>query len=134
MIKKAKTLTVVIYNHRFARYVFVGGTTFILDLGLLIILHSGLHINLAVATSVAYWVAIIYNFILNRWWAFSASENDRLRKHLPPYLLLLGFNYLFTVLFVGFFSRYMHYEIAKAIAVPIQMTWTYPLYKKIFSA
>jgi putative flippase GtrA len=134
MIKKVKTISVVIYNHRFARYVFVGGTTFILDLSLLIGLHGILHVDLAIATSAAYWIAIAYNFTLNRWWSFSASENNSLRKHLPPYLLLLGFNYIFTVLFVGFFSREMPYELAKAIAVPIQMVWTYPLFKKIFGS
>lgn len=134
MIKRIRTLTFVLYNHRFVRYVFVGGTTFILDLSLLVLLHGLAHVNLAVATSIAYWLAIIYNFALNRWWSFSASQNSSLRKHLPPYLLLLGFNYLFTVLFVGFFSRYMHYEIAKVIAVPIQMIWTYPLFKRIFKA
>jgi putative flippase GtrA len=133
MIKKIKALSSDLYNHRFIRYVFVGGTTFVLDISLLVLLHSFLHINLAIATSLAYWIAIIYNFILNRWWAFSASENSSLRKHLPPYLVLLGFNYLFTVLFVGFVSRVIAYELAKVIAVPIQMIWTYPLYKRIFN-
>ena len=133
MIKKLRVLSIKLYNHHFVRYVFVGGTTFIIDLGLLVLLHGFLHVNLAIATSIAYWVAIAYNFTMNRWWAFSASENNSLRKHLPPYLVLLGFNYLFTVLFVGYFSRVMPYELAKVIAVPTQMIWTYPLFKKIFS-
>jgi putative flippase GtrA len=122
----------LLYHHHAIRYLFVGGTTFILDLSLLILLHGYIHMNLAIATTIAYWVAVVYNFTLNRSWTFSAAEDNSLRKHLPPYVLLLGFNYLFTVLFVGFFSRYIHYELAKVIAVPIQMVWTYPLYKKIF--
>ena len=62
MIKRARTLSIKLYNHHFVRYVFVGGTTFIIDLGLLVLLHGFLHVNLAIATSIAYWVAIAYNF------------------------------------------------------------------------
>jgi putative flippase GtrA len=132
-MQKIKQAALSLYYHHGIRYLFVGGTTFIIDLGLLIILHGFIHINLAVATSASYWLAICYNFILNRWWTFSASENSSLKKHLPPYLLLLGFNYMFTVLFVVFVSRILPYEVAKIIALPIQMSWTYPLFKKIFT-
>lgn len=120
------------YNNHVLRYLFVGGTTVIIDTGLLIVFHGLLHINLAIATSMSYWIAVCYNFTLNRRWTFSANENRSLRKHLPPYLILLGFNYAFTVLFVEFFSRIVPYEVAKIISIPIQMTWTYPLYKRIF--
>jgi putative flippase GtrA len=133
MSDKLKSLTVQLYKHHFIRYLFVGGTTFILDFTLLVLLHGFMHVNLAVATSIAYWTAVAYNFSLNRWWTFSASENSTLREHLMPYGILLGFNYLFTVLFVGLASRAMPYELAKIIAVPIQMVWTYPAFRRIFT-
>lgn len=118
------------YKHNFVRYLFVGGSTFILDLGLLILLHEEFNINVPIATSVAYWVSIAYNFSLNRYWTFNNEERESLRRHLTAYLLLLGFNYLFTVIFVSLMSQVIYVGLAKILAVPIQMLWTYPCYKR----
>lgn len=113
------------------RYLFVGGSTIVIDMFLLVLLHGVLNINIAVATSVAYWVSIAYNFSLNRWWTFGAGESKKLYEHIISYGILLGFNYLFTVIFVSAGSRYMEYWLAKIIAIALQITWTYPIYKNI---
>lgn len=88
-------------------------------------------LGLALATSIAYWVAIIYNFTLNRLWTFSIAEKESLHKHLASYLILLGFNYLFTVIFVSEVGHHIYFGLAKAIAVIIQTTWTYSVYKNV---
>jgi putative flippase GtrA len=131
MIQKSKTMAIYLYRHHFIRYLFVGGTTFIIDIGLLYSLHSKLKIGLTLATSLGYWVSVIYNFLLNRSWTFSQRERSDLRKHLLSYCVLLGFNYLFTVIFVAMVSHETNYLIAKALAVMVQMTWTYVIYKRL---
>ena len=112
------------------RYLAVGGSTFVIDFLLLFALHGKLNVQLAVATSVAYWISIAYNFMLNRAWTFSARDKSDLRRHLSSYLVLLAFNYGFTVLFISLASHHINYLLAKAIAVGIQMSWTYLIYKK----
>lgn len=129
MIQKTKDLTLFLYNHHFVRYLLVGGTTFVIDFGILIALHGGLGIGIAAATSVAYWVSIIYNFILNRYWTFDSREKESLQRHITTYFILLIFNYFFAVIFVSYMSDHINYVVAKAIAVGIQMVWTYPVYK-----
>ena len=124
-----KELTLYLYRHHFVRYLVVGGSTFTIDFALLFILHGKVHIHLAIATSIAYWISIAYNFSLNRSWTFSARDKTDLRRHLTSYLVLLGFNYLFTVIFVYLASHQVNYLIAKALAVAIQMSWTYLVYK-----
>ena len=119
-----------LYANSFLRYVFVGGSTFVLDFSLLFLTHSILNMNIAVATSLAYWISIIYNFSLNRHWTFSAADKSSLKKHALYYGLLLLFNYVFTVLFVGIMSQYVYFGLAKVVAVLIQITWTYVVYKK----
>jgi putative flippase GtrA len=131
MIKNTKDLLSYLYNHRFVRYLLVGGTTFFIDFGILFSLHAKLNVSLAIATSIAYWTSILYNFLLNREWTFSISERKSLRKHIITYLALLGFNYLFTVIFVSLASRHINYLFAKACAVMIQMSWTYLVYKNV---
>lgn len=131
MYQKTKDLTLFLYRHHFVRYLLVGGTTFIIDFAILISLHGGLSIGIAAATSVAYWVSIIYNFTLNRYWTFDVWEKESLQRHITTYFLLLIFNYFFAVIFVSYMSDHINYVIAKAIAVGIQMTWTYPVYKNL---
>lgn len=130
MISWSKEFGLLLYKHHFVRYVFVGGTTFAIDLGLLLLLHDHLNVNVALATTISYWVAIVYNFILNRYWTFSLSEKNNLHKHLAAYLVLLAFNYIFTVIFVSVVSNYTQVGIAKVLAVIIQIPWTYPIYKR----
>lgn len=131
-MEKLKTVTKLLYEHSLVRYILVGGTTFVLDLGLLVLLHGVWDVNLVVATTIAYWAAITFNFTTNRFWAFQKRENAQLAKHLTFYLILLGANYLYTVLFIsGAVALGMNYGVAKIVAVLLQTTWTYVLYKKV---
>jgi putative flippase GtrA len=128
-MEKIKETSLFLYRHHFIRYLLVGGTTFIIDLSLLYVLHGRLEVNLEVATSIAYWTSIAYNFSLNRHWTFSTREKTDLRRHLSNYLVLLAANYLFAVLFVSIASHHINYIVAKIISVTIQVPWTYYAYK-----
>src|SRR5215510_6563378 len=99
MIKKTKFLVRYLYNHPVIRYLFVGGTTFMIDEGLLILLHGVLQVWLPLALFGSFCIAFAYNFCLNRWWTFSAAENKSLRQHIIPYTALFIFNLIFTVIF-----------------------------------
>lgn len=129
-MQRVRETTLFLYNHHFVRYLLVGGSTFVIDFGILFTLHGKLGFGIAVSTSVSYWVSIIYNFILNRYWTFDAREKESLQRHITTYLVLLIINYIFAVTFVSFASTHINYIIAKAIAVLFQMIWTYPVYKK----
>lgn len=129
-MQSIKQHTHYLYTHPLVRYVLVGGSTFALDFALLVFLKQEAGLSLPVSTSIAYWVAIIYNFILNRLWTFSVSDRENLHRHLMNYLVLLGFNYLFTVIFVSLLGRHIYFGAAKALAVIIQTTWTYHIYKR----
>lgn len=126
---KFKETTLSLYHHHFVRYLFVGGTTFAIDLGLLIFLHGVEKVWIPFATGLAYCVAIVYNFCLNRWWTFSAAEKKSLHQHMIPYIILLTFNLLFSVIFVSLSSHVINYAIAKVIAVALQTSWTFFCYK-----
>lgn len=130
-ISKFRELTLYLYRHHFVRYLIVGGTTFAIDFGLLVILHGHLKLNLGASTSVAYWISIAYNFVLNRYWTFDAREKESLARHITVYCVLLIFNYLFTVTFVSIVGAHINYIIAKIMAVAIQMSWTYLIYKNM---
>lgn len=133
-MKKAIGLIGYLYKHKLIRYLFTGGTTFIIDEGLLILLHGVGKVWLPLALFIAYSVAFIYNFSVNRWWAFSASENKTVRQHIVPYGALFLFNLAFAIIFVSIASHFINYAVAKAISVIIQTSWTYLIYKNIIFA
>lgn len=128
-INKIKHNFPTLYEHKFVRYILVGGSTFVIDFCILFSFHELLNLSIPIATSTAYWVSVTYNFLLNRSWTFSGVEQKQLHKNAGAYLLLLAFNYLFTVLFVSFMSHFIYFAVAKAIAVGVQITWTYFIYK-----
>lgn len=130
-MKEIRGLLAYLYRHHFVRYLLVGGTTFFIDFGTLLFLHGVLDLNLAASTSVAYWLSILYNFTLNRYWTFDAREKESLLKHMSAYFILLIINYLFTVTFVSIVGEHINFIIAKVLAVAIQMIWTYPTYKNV---
>ncbi len=133
-MSRLKTFTIYLYRHHFVRYLLVGGSTFAIDFGILVLLHGALDLNLAASTSVAYWVSILYNFVLNRYWTFDAGEKESLTRHISAYFILLIFNYFFVVVFVTFAGLVVNFIIAKALAVLIQMLWTFPIYNRIIFA
>ncbi len=120
-----------VYNIHIARYLIVGFSTFAIDLSLLYVLHGKLRLGLPIAVSIAYTVAVIYNFTLSLKWTFSNKEKKGLHYHIAQYLVLLGFNYLFTVTFVSIVGTHINYAIAKIIAVALSIMWTYPVYRFI---
>jgi len=126
----AKKISKQLYYHSFVRYIVIGGSTVAIDFFLLVLLHGVLNVNLFIATTISYWVSIAFNFTANRIWTFGARESNVI-KHIGAYAALLGFNYLFTIVFIGVATDLgMHYTIAKILAIPIQITWTYFAYKR----
>lgn len=120
-----------LYSHHFIRYLFVGGTTFILSFGLLKVLHGSLGISVAVSTFIAYIVSFIYNFSLNRWWTFSAADTKNLHKHIIPYFFLFLFNLTYTVLLEHLLSKHLNYLVAYPFVTVTQTVWTYYIYKNV---
>jgi putative flippase GtrA len=118
-----------IYNHGLFRYVAVGGSTFVIDAGTLYLLHSHAGYGISLSTTIAYWLAVVYNFTLLRFWTFGQTEKKDLHRHLTLYLILLGFNYLFAVLFVSTLSHHIYFLLAKTIATALQTLWNYYIYK-----
>lgn len=121
----------LVYQHSLFRYIFVGGSTFILDFILLVVLKEIVNLPLEVATTIAYWSSIGYNFYLNRRWTFSASESNSLKAHAILYGGLLAFNYVFTLVFISIVSDHIHYTMAKILATAISISWTYLTYKHV---
>src|SRR5204863_351531 len=130
-MSKTRQLAIYFYKHHLIRYLFVGGTTFILSLSLLKVLHGNLGLPVGISTFVAYIISFIYNFTLNRSWTFSAADTKNLHKHLVPYAILFLFNLTYTVLIEHFLSQHVNYLVAYPLVIGSQTIWTYYIYKNV---
>ena len=118
-------------QRRFVRYVFVGGTTFTIDIGLFSLFHGLFGWDALVANTISYWTAIVFNFLANRAWTFDANETA-LKRNLTLYISLLLFNFAFSSLFLAVARNIgADLHLAKIIATGVQILWTYIAYKKV---
>jgi putative flippase GtrA len=105
----------------FVRFVLVGGLSLVADAGSLFLFHGVLHVWLALATAMAYGVAFVVNFGLNRAWVFKAGGS--VTSQLQRYVALVVANLLATVLAVQWLAwagmPYMNAKLATAVVLAI---------------
>jgi putative flippase GtrA len=77
-------------------YVVINGSTFVLDLALLTVLHARLGIALPVAFTIAYLTAFGASFVLNRWLNF--RSHAPLGRQALVYAGVVAVNYLAFIL------------------------------------
>lgn len=102
----------------FARFSAVGFATLLLDTATLIGLHSGAHVQLALATALAFALASLVNFVLSRQWVFEqASTGASPRAALIRYtvVILLGLG-VTAALVPALSGTALDYRIAKILA------------------
>jgi len=120
-----------IYSRSLRRYLFVGFSTVAIDYFFLFILRDFFSVKLVYAVSVAYWLSVVYNFLLNRYWSFE-NKGGMVPKQIALYVILLLINYAVTVGIITVLkSLGLSEYISKAIAISVTIPWTYFFYKKV---
>jgi putative flippase GtrA len=110
------------------RFLIIGALSFILDAGTLFLTHGLLHIWLPLATTLAYAVAFTVNFSLNRLWTFGSTA--ALTGQATRYLVLIGVNYLITLLMVnGLAAIGISYLLAKVMSTAVIAVINYIAYR-----
>ncbi|MEV6103433.1 GtrA family protein [Streptomyces sp. NPDC051940] len=110
------------------RFLLVGGLCYAIDVGVLVLLHSGLQLPLATATSLAFVTVLAINFGLNRTFVFhsGALAGPAFFK----YLVLVGFNYGATVTTVtGLTALGMPYVAAKTTSTIVNAVVNYSAFR-----
>lgn len=119
-------------QHSLFRYVFVGGLAYIVDIGVLVGLYSGLHTPRALAASASFWAGLLVSFLMQKFVAFQDYQKElkAISKQAFWYGALVAFNYTLTVIIVSLFpGRDIIYS--RTLAVAITTLWNYLIYKHI---
>jgi putative flippase GtrA len=102
----------------FVRFLAVGVASFLVDFGLLYVLHGRLHVVLWLAAALAFSLSMVVNFSLNR--AFTFGSSGPLHAESARYLLLVLLSLGATVLLVTGFTRLgCPYLVSKALSTAL---------------
>jgi putative flippase GtrA len=118
-------------RHPFPRFVVSGGTTFIVDLGLLKLLHGYQHLALLPATTVAFLASFSVTFVISRHWTFPAGREGRPHRQAGRFAILVAGNLASTLLVVGgLVALGLYYLLAKLVAVAANSGANFILYRR----
>ena len=111
----------------------VGGTAFLIDYGVMIVLTELCGINYLISSGISFVVTVIYNYILSVRWVFEVDENGDKRKEFVIFIVLsligLGLNQLLMWVFVSMI--HIFYMVAKIIVTAIVMVYNF-ITRKLF--
>lgn len=119
-------------KHTFVRYVFVGGTSYVVELSSLLALYHFGHMSREEATAIAYWIGLVLAFVLQKLVAFQdyRKEVKTLTRQGVIYGVLTLWNWVFTVTVVGLFSS-KYIILSRTLAQAMLTLWNYVIYKRI---
>lgn len=125
-----KNFIVTLTENSKVRYLFIGGTGFLVELGVIYVATSaGAPGTLAVALS--FIVGLGYSFLLQKVITFRDKRfhHKIVLKQAIAYAVLVAFNFSFTVFSVWLLESYFPVAVIRAVALAITVIWNYYAYR-----
>lgn len=117
-----------IWSAEAVRYLLVGVSSVLLDIGLLWLMNDILHWPTPIAASIAFLIGFVYSFTLQRTFAFGSDLPYG--SSLARYIILLTFNTVVTAIIVTVLQPTpMGWFGGKLIATTSTTLWNFFLYK-----
>jgi len=123
----------------FCRYIVVGGTAFLVDIGLLYVLYNfvffGLsEIGIYISTALGFLGGLVYNYWLSLVYVFRSAKEKNKGKTFSAFVVfsLIGVGGLFLTelgMFLGVEILTLHYLIVKVFVAALVLFWNYGVRK-----
>lgn len=126
---KFKAVIVRLYGNTILRYLAVGGSSFLIDFGLLYLFHEVFGVRLWISTGIAFLASFFFNFTFQKIFAFSSKSHKG--WSLVKYIALVLFNTVATIGIVAVLYTFIGWELAKVVATLLTTIWNYLAYRFI---
>jgi len=122
-----------IAQHSVVRYIFIGGTSYIIEIAVLYILADIVGLGPTLGVALSFWIGLIISFFLQKLFAFrnKSFKKKLLLKQAVAYGALIVVNYIFTLAFVIVFEPIIGLIIARTVALIITTVWNFLLYSRV---
>ncbi len=118
----------------FIRYILVGGTAYVIEMGSLFVLRYGLDLSPLVSAACSFWIGFAVAFVLQKFVTFQNYEKkaQTVARQAVLYSALTVWNYAFTLVLVKIFAKYASVLIIRTAAIAVITSWNFFVYKRFF--
>lgn len=116
------------------KFVFVGGTAFLIDYYLLLFLTNTMNIHYVVSNVISFCVSVLYNYILSAFWVFEMDKSKSKTQTFVVFIVLSVIGLLINTVVVFLLydaTKIFALSISKIIATAIVMVYNF-VSRKIF--
>lgn len=124
---------------QFFRYIFVGGTAFVVDFFFLYFFSDICGIYYLISAILSFVISVVVNYLMSIKWVFNQDNIDNKIMEFNMFLLISTIGLIFTEILLYFFTDIcgIYYLISKIISAIIVLFWNFiarlvMLYGKIF--
>ena len=109
------------------RFGVVGGLAFVIDYSTLIICHELFHIPVLIATTIAFIVSVIFNYILSVKWVFDVDKSKSEKRNFILFIVFSVIGLILTdvIMWIGVDLLLISYLIVKIVATAIVMVFNF---------
>ena len=119
---------------QFFRYIFVGGTSFIIDFSIYLFLINFLNLNYLLSAAIAFFISVLANYYLSTTWVFNQDDIDNRLVEFNLFIAIsligLVFTEILLYVFIGMFD--INYIWSKVIASIIVLFWNFSARRVMF--
>lgn len=109
------------------RYVFVGGTAFLVDLFFLYVFSDIFGIYYLISAVFSFIISVLVNYAMSTRWVFNQNNIENRVVEFNLFLLISTIGLVFTEILLYFFTDIcgIHYLISKIISAVIVLFWNF---------